>query len=64
MTGWMSIWGLCNGVQTVYFAPPDDSFYDRTQQKAIQEVKKAIDNKRACFTAGYGWVEPFVETVQ
>ena len=41
------------GVQTVkYFAAPDDSAYDRTQKKAIQEVEKAIDNKRACVAWG------------
>ncbi len=41
------------GVQTVkYFAVPGDPAYDSTQQKAIQAVKNAIDNKRASVAWG------------
>lgn len=40
------------GVQTVkYFAAPEDPMYGSTQQKAIQAVKNAIDNK----TASVAW---------
>ena len=41
------------GVQTLkYFAVPGDPAYDSTQQKAIQAVKHAIDNKRASVVWG------------
>lgn len=41
------------GVQTVrFFAAPGDPAYDSTQQKAIQAVKDAIDDKKACVAWG------------
>lgn len=41
------------GVKTVrYFAAPNDSSYDITQQEAVEAVKCAIDNGRACVAWG------------
>lgn len=41
------------GVQTVkYFSAPQDPAYDSMQQKAVQAVKKAIDNKTAAVAWG------------
>lgn len=41
------------GVQTVkFFAAPQDPAYDMVQQRAVQAVKNAIDDKKACVAWG------------
>lgn len=41
------------GIQTAkYYSSPQDPAYDNMQQKAIQAVKDAIDNHRACVAWG------------